>query len=214
MTDLELLAGLEPEIPGWTLQNRLREAGYVNIWQKIGGMIAAGYIERIKRGWYCLGPLLRRREPSLRYLACNLNGPAVVSGALVLFEAGLIPDAVTEVTAVSPRRSSGLSTPYGAIHWHRLPQDLVFKGSYRVAEPPGYIRASAEKALLDQLYITRYTPVNYSLWKAFIFDDLRIDEETASSLDFHRMGELARFFASPKITRHVSWFFRYFLFKP
>ena len=210
MTDLELLAGLEPEIPGWALQNRLREAGYVNIWQKISGMIAAGYIERIKRGWYCLGPLLRRREPSLRYLACNINGPAVVSGSLVLFEAGLIPDAVAGVTAVSPRRSSSLSTAYGAIHWHRLPQDLVFKGSYRAAEPPGYIRASAEKALLDQLYITRYSPANYTLWQAFIFDDLRIDEETASSLDFSRMDELAGFFASPRITRHMRWFLKYF----
>jgi hypothetical protein len=90
MTDLELLSGLEPEIPGWTLQNRLREAGYVNIWQ------------------------------------------------------------------------------------------------------------------------TRYTPANYTLWQAFIFDDLRIDEETASSLDFSRMDELARFFTSPRINRHVIWFFRYF----
>ena len=156
MTDLKLLAGLEPEIPGWVLQNRLREAGYVNIWQKIEGLISAGYIERLKRSWYCLGPLLRKREPSLRYLACNINGPAAVSGSLVLFEAGLIPDAVASVTAVCSRRSGGLDTPYGSIHWQRLPYSLVFPGTYRVTDPPGYIRAAREKALsalatLDEL---------------------------------------------------------------
>ena len=210
MTDLKLLAGLEPEIPGWVLQNRLREAGYVNIWQKIEGLISAGYIERLKRSWYCLGPLLRKREPSLRYLACNINGPAAVSGSLVLFEAGLIPDAVASVTAVCSRRSGGLDTPYGSIHWQRLPYSLVFPGTYRVTDPPGYIRATREKALLDLLYTTRYTPANFSLWKDFIFEDLRIDEDEAAILDFVVMGELAQIFDSPKITKHVRWLRKYF----
>lgn len=210
MTDLELLAGLEPEIPGWVLQNRLGEAGYVNIWQKIEGLISAGYIERLKKNWYCLGPLLRKREPSLRYLACNINGPAAVSGSLVLFEAGLIPDAVVSVTAVSSRRSSSLDTPYGGIHWQRLPANLVFRGTNRVTGPPGYIIAAREKALLDLLYTTRYTPPNYSLWKDFFFEDLRIDEDEAAGLDFVLLGELAIFFGSPKITKHVQWFRKYF----
>ncbi len=210
MTDLELLAGLEPEIPGWVLQNRLREAGYVNIWQKIEGLISAGYMERLKKNWYCLAPLLRKREPSLRYLACNINGPAAVSGGLVLFEAGLIPDAVVSVTAVSSRRSSSLDTPYGSIHWQRLPADLVFRGTYRVTDPPGYITAVREKALLDLLYTTRYTPPNYSLWKDFFFEDLRIDEDEAAGLDFVLLEELAIIFGSPKITKHVQWFRKYF----
>lgn len=210
MTDLELLAGLETEIPGWVLQNRLRENGYVNVWQKIEGLVSDGYIERLKRGWYCLGPLLRRREPSLRYLACNVCGPAAVSGNLVLFEAGIIPDAVASVTAVSSRRSSSLMTPYGNIDWERLPSNMVFPGTSRVEEPPGYIRATKEKALLDQLYITRYTPQNYSLWKAFVFDDLRMDEEALAGLDFTLMQELARIFASAKITKYMNWFLNYF----
>ncbi len=210
MTDLELLAGLEPEIPGWVLQNRLGEAGYVNIWQKIEVLISAGYIERLKKNWYCLAPLLRKREPSLRYLACNINGPAAVSGSLVLFEAGLIPDAVVSVTAVSSRRSSSLDTPCGSIHWQRLPANLVFRGTYRVTDPPGYIIAAREKALLDLLYTTRYTPPNYSLWKDFFFEDLRIDEDEAAGLDFVFLGELAIIFGSPKITKHVQWFRKYF----
>lgn len=76
MTDIELLKGLETEIPGWVLQARLLENEYANIWQKIDGLIADGYLERVMRGWYCLGPLVRKREPSLRYLACNVYGPA------------------------------------------------------------------------------------------------------------------------------------------
>ena len=35
MTDIELLKGLDTEIPGWVLQSRLSERGYTNIWQKI-----------------------------------------------------------------------------------------------------------------------------------------------------------------------------------
>lgn len=30
MTDIELLKGLDTEIPGWVLQSRLTESGYVN----------------------------------------------------------------------------------------------------------------------------------------------------------------------------------------
>ncbi len=210
MTDLELLAGLETEIPGWVLQNRLRENGYVNVWQKIEGLVSDGYIERLKRGWYCLGSLVRRREPSLRYLACNVCGPAAVSGNLVLFEAGIIPDAVASVTAVSKKRGFSLMTPYGNIDWERLPSNLVFPGTCRVEETPGYIRATKEKALLDQLYITRYTPQNYSLWKAFVFDDLRMDEDALAGLDFTLMQELVGLFKSAKITKYMNWFLKYF----
>lgn len=210
MTDLELLAGLQTEIPGWVLQNRLRENGYVNIWQKIEGLISDGYIERLKRGWYFLGPLVRRREPSLRYLACNVYGPAAVSGNLVLFESALIPDAVASVTAVTSKRSSSLFTPYGNIVWDRLPSSLIFPGTYRVEESPGYIRATKEKALLDQLYITKYTPKNFSLWKAFIFEDLRIDEEALSDLDFALLQELGSLFQSAKISKYIRWLLKYF----
>ena len=205
MTDIELLKGLDTEIPGWVLQSRLSERGYTNIWQKIEGLVTDGYIERIMRGWYCLGPLLREREPSLRYLACNVYGLAAVSGNLVLFESGLIPDAVASVTAVTPKRSRNLKTPYGNIQWLTGPRSSVFAGTYSVKEPPGYIRATLEKALLDQLYIIRYTPQNYSLWKSFIFEDLRIDEEALEKLDFTRIHELAGAYKSPKITRHVKW---------
>lgn len=210
MTDVELLKGLETEIPSWVLQNKLRENGYVNIWQKIEGLVSDGYIERVMRGWYCLGPLVRKREPSLRYLACNVYGPAVVSGNLVLFEAGLIPDAVASVTAFTSKRSRSLDTPYGNIEWYTLPSPLVYPDTYIVKELPGYIRTTIEKALLDQLYIIRYTPQNYSLWKAFIFEDMRIDEDMLAQLDFTRIQELGQLFKLPKITRHINRFLKYF----
>ena len=209
MTDIELLKGLDTEIPGWVLQSRLSERGYTNIWQKIEGLVTDGYIERIMRGWYCLGPLLREREPSLRYLACNVYGLAAVSGNLVLFESGLIPDAVASVTAVTPKRSRNLKTPYGNIQWLTVPRSSVFPGTYAVKDPPGYIRATPEKALLDQLYIIRYTPQNYSLWKSFIFEDLRLDEEALEKLDFTNMHELASIYNSPKIIKHIKWFKKY-----
>ena len=208
MTDIELLKGLDTEIPGWVLQSRLTESGYVNIWQKIEGLVADGYIQRIMRGWYCLGPLLRKREPSLRYLACNVYGPAAVSGNLVLFEAGLIPEAVASVTSVTVKRSRSLKTPYGNIQWLTVPRQAVFPGTYAVKDPPGYIRAIPEKALLDQLYIIRYTPQNYPLWKALILEDLRIDEDALAKLDLRLIQELGESFESPKITRHVKWLVR------
>ena len=210
MTDIELLRGLDTEIPGWVLQSRLAERGYANMWQKIEGLLADGLIERVMRGWYCLGPLLRKREPSLRYLACNVYGPAAVSGDLVLFESGLIPDAVASVTAVTAKRSRDLKTPYGNIHWLTVPRSSVFPGTYAVKDPPGYIRATPEKALLDQLYIIRYTPQNYSLWKDLIFEDLRIDEDVLEKLDFTIIQDLAGAYKSPKITKHVNWFLKYF----
>jgi hypothetical protein len=162
------------------------------------------------RGWYCLGPLLRKREPSLKHLACNVYGPAAVSGNLVLFEAGLIPDAVACVTAVTPKRSRNLKTPYGNIQWLTVPRSSVFPGTYAVKDPPGYIRATTEKALLDQLYIIRYTPQSYRLWKDFILEDLRIDDEALEKLDFTSIQELGRIYKSPKIIRHVNWFLKYF----
>ena len=62
--------------------------------------------------------------------------------------------------------------------------------------------------MLDQLYIIRYTPQNYPLWKAFILEDLRIDEDALAKLDLRLIQELGESFESPKITRHVKWLVR------
>ncbi len=90
-------------------------------------------------------------------------------------------------------------TPYGNIDWGEASLKPGFSRHLQGGRNAGYIRATKEKALLTQLYITRYTPQNYSLWKVFVFDDLRMDEDALAGLDFTLMQELTRIFASAKI---------------
>ncbi len=208
MTDIELLKGLDTEIGMGAAEQAERKGLH-----KYMAEDRRACRRRLHRKGNAQLVLSRapssQRQPSLRYLACNVYGPAAVSGSLVLFEDGLIPDAVASVTAVTSKRSRSLETPYGNIQWLTVPRSSVFPGTYAVKDPPGYIRATPEKALLDQLYIIRYTPQNYSFWKSFIFEDLRLDEEALEKLDLTNMHELASIYNSPKIMKHIKWFKKY-----
>jgi hypothetical protein len=60
--------------------------------------------------------------------------------------------------------------------------------------------ASPEKALVDKVWADkRFSPANLKEFDAYLFEDLRLDEEQAAALDREQVAAICRAFASRKI---------------
>lgn len=203
MLDIDILYNMPVEFPAWVLYDRLK--GYSNIPQKIMGLVNSGHIIRLKQGWYCLGEKLRKRGPSMEYLACVLNGTAVVSLQYALSQYGMIPEIVMVMTAVSAKRSAALTTPFGKIIWKHVPPGALTAGVSRSEREPYYLLASPEKALMDLLWTTRWAPENHRMWSEYMLDDLRIDDEALHTLNADMLSSIIPLFKSKKLRNWYHW---------
>lgn len=116
--------------------------------------VAAGKLEQLRRGTYCLAPPYRQVEPHPYLVANRLVRGSYVSGQSALGFVGLLPERVTAVTSVCSTRPVKLSTPCGRYLYQRIAQKRF--GGYRLrAVAPGQeaFVALPEKALLDLVYL-------------------------------------------------------------
>ncbi|EKD99979.1 MAG: hypothetical protein ACD_22C00118G0002 [uncultured bacterium] len=107
----------------------------------------------IKRGYYAY-PDAKIDE---FVLANKLYVPSYVSLESVLNISGVTPDITSSVTSVTTITSRGFKTPLGSFSYGKISKNLFF-GYTRVLDPQSglyYDIASAEKALLDFVYIRR-----------------------------------------------------------
>jgi hypothetical protein len=66
--------------------------------------------------------------------------------------------------------------------------------------------ASPEKALIDKVWVDkRFRPTRGAECQAYLFEDLRIDEERLKTLDFRRLAAIGQVFRSRKID-HLTRF--------
>jgi predicted transcriptional regulator of viral defense system len=106
-----------------------------------------GFVRRVARGLWAAddaaGP-----DRLVEQLAAPY--PAYVSLQSALFRRGLIEQVPSVVYAVTPGRTRRVTTPLGAVSFHRIPAAL-FEG-FAVGDD-GVKMATAEKALFDLLYL-------------------------------------------------------------
>lgn len=152
---------------------------------KIADLLARQDIISLRRGLYLLGPQRRRTPVSLPLVSNLLRGPSCVSLDYALSWYGLIPEGVTEVTAVTTGRSASLSTPLGRFSYTHLPLPLYRPGIQLTQNADGtsFLMASPEKALCDKVALTRNLAVfSVAAMEAFLLEDLRVDEEALRSM--------------------------------
>lgn len=89
--------------------------------------------------------------PSLEEVAMFYGKPCYVSFESALEDHGIISQAPQVLTCATTRKIKNLKTPLGEIVFHHLNQRL-FKN---FENDKGILRATAEKALLDYLYINK-----------------------------------------------------------
>ena len=116
--------------------------------------VKAGKLVRIHKGWYTLASPWRRASINLFAMACSIKAGSYVSLQSALSYHGMIPEYVPETTCVTTGRPQLIQTPFGRISYRHLKRE-AFTGFFSEnADGLALYMASAEKALLDLVYLT------------------------------------------------------------
>lgn len=172
-----------------------------HVLRQLSRWVANGKVIQLRRGLYALAPPLRKINPHPFVIANHLEPGSYVSCQSLLAHRGLIPEYTPITISVGPVRSSRKKTPTGIYDFHHLKPACVF-GYHKeeIARPQSAFVATAEKALLDLIYLT---PVSDH---AAFLRELRLDLD--SSWDVQRLAAGAKRCASAKLLRAVSVFER------
>ncbi|MBQ1376933.1 MAG: hypothetical protein IIY77_03090 [Lachnospiraceae bacterium] len=163
-------------------------SSYANPAAKIGRLVKEGALIPIIRGVYETD----RSVPG-HYLAGIIYGPSYLSFEFALAWYDLIPEAVYTFTSATcgKKRKKQYETPYGRFTFRDVPAAAFPYGTVLHEENGyGFVLASAEKAVCDQLYACSPCS-NRAELRSLLFDDLRIDEESFRNSNLDDMAELA-----------------------
>lgn len=149
---LEIVAEEPVFSTGFLLSGNV-SAGQVRL--QLSRWVRAGRLIQLRRGLYALASAWRKVEPHPFLVANRLQGGSYVSMQSALAHHGLIPEYVPVVTSVGPGRPQTLRNPLGAFQFRHLSSGMLFGYSHVEIAPRQYaFIASAEKALLDLVYLT------------------------------------------------------------
>lgn len=175
--------------------------GYAKPRDRISALLADGSLLRVRKGLYVFGERYRRGPISREQLANLIYGPSYVSLDYALSRCGLIPERVESVTSVTMGENRRFATPFGLFTYRPLSPRRYAPGVRWAGEGGArYLLASPEKALVDKVWADkRFSPAGPGDFDAYLFEDLRLDEQRLLSLNRARLAAIARAFASGKI---------------
>ncbi len=182
-------------------------ARYANPRAKAGSLMRRGVVVRVKKGLYVFGDTYRRRPVSRELLANLIHGPSYVSLESALSYHGLIPERVTAVTSVTPKRPKRFETPLGCFVYRQVPLSAFPIGMQRVETGDiAFLIASPERALADKLRDDRGHPLrSHGDMSDYLLNDLRIEPEDLAGFDTYVLESLAAAERSSKIALLVRW---------
>jgi len=135
-----------------------------------------GYLVKLYKKTYAN----KNSLPSLEEVAMFYGKPCYISFESALEDRGIISQAPQVLTCATTRKMKNLKTPLGEIIFHHLHPRLF----NNFENDQGILRATAEKALLDYLYINlknkKYVP--------------SLDEFNLDQLDDKKIKKLAKYF--------------------
>jgi predicted transcriptional regulator of viral defense system len=165
----------------------------VQLWR----WVKAGRLYQLRRGVYVLAPPFQKIRPHPFVVANRLARGSYVSCQSALAHYGLIPENVPRVISVGTGRGAQWETPLGVFEFRNIKPAWLF--GYRLLDLGGgqsAFVASAEKALLDLIYLT---PGGDS--PAYL-RELRL--QNLERLNLKELRELAAKGQRPKLQRAVS----------
>jgi predicted transcriptional regulator of viral defense system len=170
-------------------------------------LIKEGSLVRIKRGLYTFGDGLRKNPVSREYLANIIYGPSYVSLDYALNFYSMIPERVSTITSVSTGRSREFSTPFGRFSYRTLRNDRYAVGiSIERTDGISFLIASPEKALVDKVWTDgRIGRSNFSQWRKYLEDDLRLDGDIFSTFSRSLLREISDAYSSEKIRSFTGY---------
>ena len=164
--------------------------GYSRPYDKIMEMVNQGIIVQLRRGLYLTTSLVSTNTPEPFLIANHLYGPSYVSLDSALFQWGLIPERVFEISSVTPKISKRFMAQNVVYSFTHLPIAYYSLGiqSLPLTENQTVLIASPEKALCDKVITTSGVNLrSKNQAMAFLVEDLRIEKDQLRELNLREM---------------------------
>lgn len=173
---------------------------------KLRRLCESGEVIQVKRGLYIAGPdaeAQHRADP--RVVSGLVYGPSYVSLETALSHYGMIPERVAEINCMTSKRAKVFDTPVGRFRYRPIPERAFAVGVNRESARGGsYLIASPEKALCDRVAQARRLSAQREV-PAFLFDDLRVEEESLDGLDSALIESIAERYRRTPVTLFSQW---------
>lgn len=168
--------------------------------EKIRQLINEGEIIRVKKGLYALGPSYRRPYNTF-VLANMLYGPSYISMQSALSHYGAIPESVSVISSMNPKRRKVFRTTVGEFRYHAVPAHAYPVGvdTHKFGDQ-FVLMATREKALLD---LVAQSDVPPSQVEAFL-SGLRLSTQFLESLDKERLAAIVTAYSRASVTAAVE----------
>ena len=160
--------------------------------------IQKGFIIRLRQDWYAFADLIQTPDFA-RVIASRMYGPSYISLHTALSYYGIIPAAVVRITSITTNRKCVIQNAFGDYSYQTLKSELFWGYMPKTTEHGAFLLASAEKAILDLLYLYPEYCDEESLL------NLRLDEDwMQEDLDAHRLLEFAQRAGSKALKQRVE----------
>lgn len=194
------------ELPVFSGKDAARLGKRQTMYNQLNNWRLKGLIIQLKRGLYVLGKADRKVEPSQLFLSGQLYSPSYVSLEYALGVHGLIPEMVTQVTAVTTKNPASFKTELGSFEYQHLKRQ-AFRGFTAAKDQAGltYFLAEPEKAVVDFIYLNlpRFNRGDREVFiQSYRFQNL-------DSLNLKKLLSYAVLFTNTKLTAIVKEFCRF-----
>lgn len=173
---------------------------------KLRRLCEDGEIVQVKRGLYISGTT---GEEGLavdpRVLSGLVYGPSYVSLETALAHHGMIPERVEEITCMTSKRARTFDTPVARFRYLPVPERAFAIGvAWETAKGGAYLLAQPEKALCDRIAQAADLQAQREV-PAFLFDDLRLEEDRIDELDPGLIDSIAAVYRRRPVSVFARW---------
>jgi hypothetical protein len=186
--------------------------GYASPRDKISRWLKNGDLIRVKKGLYVFGAHVAERPYSVILLANLIYGPSAISLQYALSYYHLIPERVSVITSITPKRNKYFKTPVGIFSYHYLPAEKYSIGIewLEIEKECHCFMASPEKALCDLIYFSSFENFfnSFDSVQQWLLEDLRIHKEDLKKLSMTKLQQLKQAYNHPSINDFVNYFRR------
>jgi predicted transcriptional regulator of viral defense system len=155
-------------------------------------------IFRLRQGFYCFPEYVRQPNFAL-FVSSYIYKPSYVSLHTALAFYGIIPEAVTQITAVSTLKTVGFQNVFGEFSYHKIKPELFFGYEQKPLGERSVLLATPEKAILDLLYLYSFYNTEEEI------ANLRFDEYFMQhELNANRLMEFAEKFKVKELNKRVK----------
>ena len=114
--------------------------------------VKQGYLVKLRQGYYSFPEYLGKSDFAL-YLSKRIYKPSYISLHTALAFYGIIPEAVTQITAVSSLKTATFVNDFGDFSYIKIKKELLFGYELKPFGDHTIQFAYPEKAILDLLYL-------------------------------------------------------------